>query len=138
MNAYSIVEVIHVIVAVSGLGSLTVIALMARKPEWASVPLLTRLFKVVGPSFGLMLLTGIALLWIAGWVYASTGWFRAAFLLFIVLGALTGIAQSTLKKIAASGTPFGSSPLLGKFRTLTLWANILLILIVFLMEGKPF
>ncbi|HET6402106.1 MAG TPA: hypothetical protein VFH95_12000 [Candidatus Kapabacteria bacterium] len=138
MSLYSIVESIHVIVAVGGLGQLAVIAYVARKPEEGSLPLLKRLVTDVSGSLVVMLLTGIWLLWLENGIYAHTGWFGLSMLLFLALGALTGITRGTLKKIEASGVPIASSPLLGKLRALTLWADILLVLIVFLMEGKPF
>lgn len=138
MNLYSVVESIHVIVAVGGLGQLGVAALVGRNPEWGSVPFLQRMLKGVSGSLVVMLLTGIWLLGLDNWTYAHAGWFSVSMLLFIAMGALTGIASATLKKISSSGNTLAASPLLGKFRTLTTWATILLLAIVFLMEGKPF
>jgi uncharacterized membrane protein len=138
MNLYAIVESLHVIVAVGGLGQLGVTALIGRNPEWGSVPMLQRLLRGVSGSLVVMLLTGVWLLGLANWTYAHAGWFSTSMLLFLAMGALTGIASATLKKIAASGGTLAASPLLGKFRTLTTLATILLLVIVFLMEGKPF
>ena len=138
MNLYSVVESLHVIVAVGGLGQLSVAALLSQKPEWASVPLLLRLIRGASGSLVVMLLTGLWLLWLENGTYAHTGWFSASMLLFLAMGALTGIARGTLKKINAGGGTLAASPLLGKFRTLTMVANLLLLVIVFLMEGKPF
>jgi uncharacterized membrane protein len=138
MNLYAIVESLHVIVAVGGLGQLGVAALIGRNPEWGNVPLLQRLLRGVSGSLVVMLLTGVWLVVLVNGVYAHAAWFSVSMLLFLAMGALTGIASATVKKISASGSTLGASPLLGKFRTLTMVATILLLAIVFLMEGKPF
>jgi uncharacterized membrane protein len=138
MNLYAIVESIHVIVAVGGLGQLGVAALIGRNPEWGNVQLLKRLLRGVSGSLVVMLLTGVWLVWLANGAYAHAAWFSVSVLLFLAMGALTGIASATLKKIGAAGGTLASSPLLGKFRMLTMLATLLLLLIVFLMEGKPF
>ena len=138
MNLYSIVAGIHVIIAVAGLGQLVAVPLIAGNPEWGSIPLLKRILRGASGSLIGMLLTGIWLLGLEGWTFAHTGWFSVSMVLFIALGALTGIASGTLKKIDRSGMPFPKSPLVGKLRTLTTLASIALVLIVFLMEAKPF
>ena len=138
MSLYSLLAAIHVIAAVGGVGQLSVIALMSRKPQHANLQLMLQLFRAVGGSLIIMLITGVAMLWITDWVYEHAWWLRIGFLLFVALGASHGIGQSTLKKIIASGQPLSTSALAGKLRTLMTVASILLVLIVFLMEGKPF
>ncbi len=138
MSLYSIVESIHVIVAVGGLGQLSAIPLIAGNPDWASIPLLKRILRGASGSLIVMLLTGLWLLGLQGWTMTHSGWFGLSMLLFLAMGALLGIASGTLKKIDASSVPFSKSPLGPRVRTLTTWAGFALILIVFLMEGKPF
>lgn len=138
MAAYSIVAIIHVIVAVVGLGQISVLALLARRPELASTTLFRKIFQAVGISLILMLVTGVLLLWLSNWTYVSTGWMGFSFVLFLLLGALHGIGQSTVKKIAASGGSFVASPLIGKLRKVTLAMSLTLAVLVLLMEGKPF
>jgi hypothetical protein len=138
MTAYQIVAVIHAIVAVGGLGQISVLAFLARKPHFAHPELMRRLFKAVGGSLVIMLITGVALLWLSDWVYEHTWWFRISVILFLLLGAMHGIGQATVKKIEASGSTLASSPLIGKLRKVTLIMSLTLMATVFLMEGKPF
>jgi uncharacterized membrane protein len=137
MNTYAIVAALHVIAAVGGLGQISAVGVMTRRPEWASVPLMRHLFKSIGGTLIVMLLTGLALLWLSDWVYEHTWWFRISFILFLALGAFHGIAQATLKKIPES-TSLSSAAQLPKLRTMTLLMNIALIVMVYLMEAKPF
>ncbi len=138
MSLYSFVEAIHVIVAVGGLGQLVVVSLIAGNPDWGSAALVKRLLTAGSGSLVVMLLTGIWLLALESWNFTHTGWFGVSMLLFLAMGALLGISRGTLKKIDSSGVPFSKSPMLGKLRTLSTLASIALILIVFLMEAKPF
>ncbi|MDP4200371.1 MAG: hypothetical protein Q8922_15225 [Bacteroidota bacterium] len=138
MSLNIILSVIHLLAAVTGLGLITALALMARKPGWANAQFMLQMFKIVVWSMVIMLVTGVGMLAATGWVFEQTWWFRISFLFFIALFAFHGIASGTLKKIIASGTPLPSSPMLGKLRTMTMLMCVALILIVVLMEGKPF
>lgn len=138
MTFNSILAVIHLITAVCGLGLITALALMARKPGWANAIFMLQIFKIVVWSLIVMLVTGAGMLWATDWMAEHTWWFRISFMFFLALFAFHGIAQGTLKKIVASGTPLAASPLLGKLRTMTMLMSITLTLIVLLMEGKPF
>ncbi len=138
MSLYSFVEALHVIVAVGGLGQLAAIPLIAGNPEWGNVALLKRMLLGASGSLVVMLLTGIWLLGLEDWTMAHAGWFSASMMLFLAMGALLGISRGTLKKIVVSNVPFSKSPLAGRLRALTTWASIALVLIVFLMEAKPF
>src|ERR1035437_5819938 len=134
----STLAVIHLITAVSGLGLITSLALMARKPGWANAQFMLQIFRIVVWSLVIMLVTGVGMLWATDWTSEHTWWFRIAFMFFLALFAYHGIAQGTLKKIVASGTPLPTSPLLGKLRTMTMLMSVTLVLIVLLMKGKPF
>lgn len=138
MSLYSFVAGLHVIVAVGGLGQLVAVPLIAGNPEWGSIPLLKRLLRGASGSLVVMLLTGLWLLGLEGWTFTHAGWFSLSMLLFLAMGAFLGIASGTIKKIDRSGMPFSKSPMVGKLRTLTMLASIALVLIVFLMEAKPF
>lgn len=138
MSLYSFVAGLHVIVAVGGLGQLAIIPLVAGNPEWGSTPMLKRILVGASGSLVVMLLTGLWLLGLENWTFAHSGWFSVSMLLFLALGALLGISRGTLKKIDASVVPFQKSPLTPRLRILTTLASVTLVLIVFLMEAKPF
>jgi hypothetical protein len=138
MSLYSIVAALHVIAAVGGLGQISAIGVMARKPEFANLAFIRQLMKGVGGTLIVMLVTGVLLLWLSDWIYARAMWFNISFVLFLGLGALHGIAQSTVKKIAAAGQSLSATPLSSKLRTVSLLMSITLAAIVFFMEAKPF
>jgi uncharacterized membrane protein len=137
MNLYAIVAGLHVVAAVGGLGQISAIGVMARRPEWANVPLLRYLFRSVGWTLIVMLVTGVILLAMGQSALARQGWFSVSSLLFLALGAFQGIGQAAVKKMP-EGSPLSSAPQIGKLRTMSLLMSITLALIVFLMEAKPF
>lgn len=138
MSLYQILIVIHVIVAVGGLGQLSVFSYMTRNAATANPQVLQQILKAAGGALVIMLLTGIWMLYLLDWMYERTWWFRISVVLFIALGAMHGITSKTLKKAVAEGGPLANSPLLPKLKTMSVLMSVTLILIVLLMEGKPF
>jgi hypothetical protein len=136
MTMYAFVAGLHVVAAVGGLGQISAIGVMARKPEMANVALLRQLFRSVGWTLVVMLVTGVILLALNDWGYARAAWFSTASLLFLALGAFQGIGQAAVKKIDSGD--IARSPQFGKLRTMSMLMSITLFLIVFLMEAKPF
>jgi len=138
MDLYAFVAGLHVIVAVGGLGQISAIGVMSRKPKLANLELMRQLFRAVGGSLVVMLITGVILMLMSNGIFEHAWWLRIAIILFLGLGAVHGIGQGTLKKIIATGQPLESSPLHGKLRTMSLLSSILLVVMVYLMEAKPF
>jgi hypothetical protein len=137
MNWYTILLVIHVITAVGGLGQLSVFGLMTRMEEASNTVAMRRILKAAGISLIIMLLTGIGMLWLTNWHYEQFWWFRISFVLYLALGALHGIAQSTLRKATANGAILTGQPR-GKLTTIAIAMNVILAALVYLMEAKPF
>ena len=75
-----------------------------------------RVARVIGISLGLMLLSGIAVMIPTKGAYGMAWWFRVAFVLFIVLGSLNGIAgrpaQGQRPSVAASEAAVARLPTL--------------------------
>jgi hypothetical protein len=136
MNWYLIFLVIHVIVAVGALGQLSVFGLMARVPNTANPEVMSRILKAAGGGLILMLLSGLGLLWLSDWMFMHSWWLRIAFLLFIAMGAMHGIASATLRKGTTNGKI--SSEALAKLKGLSMGLSLTLMLIILLMEAKPF
>jgi hypothetical protein len=136
MNWYSLLLVIHVIVAVGALGQLGVLGLMTRVPNSANPDIMKPILKAVGWGLVIMLLSGVGMLWLSAWVYVHSWWFRIAFILFIGMGAMHGIAAGTLRKNTSNGVI--SSEALAKLKGLSIMMSLTLAVIVLLMEAKPF
>lgn len=135
MNLYSLLVFMHVLTAILGLGPLTALAIASSMPAPLLPPAwFAQLLRVVGWSLGAMLVTGILIVAQTHGVLGKTGWVRASFGLFLLLGALQGIVRRRVKRIAAATSPAvrarGLSPLL--------WTMCVLVgAITYLMEAKP-
>jgi uncharacterized membrane protein len=103
MNLYSSALVLHVVVAVLGLGSIlsiAIFAVMARRTgrDPADVlPSLQPLLRVSAFSLATMLVTGILLDVAAKGAFHEEWWFRGSALLLIAAGALHGGARRTVR-----------------------------------------
>jgi hypothetical protein len=143
MNVYLIALATHALVAVLGIGQVFGLVFLAGDAQRAgdrlpvTLAMMTRLARVVGISLGLMLLSGIAVMIPTRGAYGMAWWFRVAFLLFLVLGALNGVLQRTLR--GASGPPSAASTAaVARLSTLT-WSMVAIVaVIVTLMAAKPF
>lgn len=135
MSLYSTSVSLHVLAAIFGVGPLTALAIVSSSPA-PSLPLerFAQLFRVVGWGLGLLLLTGVLIIYETHGALGKTGWVRVSFGLFVVLGALRGIVGRRLRR-KSGGTPAvalppGVSPLL--------WAMCAVVAaITYLMEAKP-
>lgn len=135
MNLYSTSVFLHVLAAILGLGPLTTLAVISSSPT-PSMPVerFAQLLRIVGWSLGALLVTGVLIVAQTRGALGQTGWVRASFGLFVVLGALQGVVRRRLKSsrsAAPSGAlPRGLSPLL--------WTMCALVAaITYLMEAKP-
>lgn len=135
MNLYSTLVFLHVLTAILGLGPLTTLALVASSTT-SIMPAdrFGQLLRVVGWSLGAMMVTGVFLVHQTQGALGKTVWVRVSFGLFIVLGALQGVARRRLKRsmaaTASGALPRGLSPLL--------WTMCALVgAITYLMEAKP-
>jgi uncharacterized membrane protein len=135
MNLYSTSVFLHVLAAILGLGPLTTLAVVSSSPT-PSMPVerFAQLLRVVGWSLAVLLVTGVLIIAQTRGALGQTGWVRASFGLFLVLGALHGIVRRRLKRsrenAATVALPRGLSPLL--------WSMCAVVAaITYLMEAKP-
>lgn len=143
MNWYLIALATHALVAVLGIGQVLALVFLAGEAQRAgdrlpaTLALMTRLARVVGISLGLMLLSGIAVMIPTRGAYGAAWWFRIALLLFLVLGALNGVLQRTVR--GAGGPPSAASAAaVARLSTLA-WSMVgVASVIVILMAAKPF
>ena len=146
MALYPFLVSIHVLVAVLGLGPLMALALLTKRPPLpegtprpmppeAALRAFTRLLRVSQAGLGLMLLTGVVLVAMTHGAYGRQAWMITSVVLFLLIGATTGIAQSNLKKAAG---PQGAVAHIELTHRLLLVASGFVAIIVWLMEAKPF
>jgi hypothetical protein len=139
---YAPVLVIHVIVAVLGLGSIASIAVvaaaarktgrgMAEVSAWLSPLLRYSVF-----SLAAMLVTGVLLDLAAGGAFHHLWWFRGSALLLIPIGALHSQARRAVRAgLAHQGAGIAA---LRKVERIAYGMCALVAVIVVLMELKPF
>ena len=132
MAGYTHLLALHILFAVLGIGPAAFMAAVAIKPPSrdALEIVIHRGNRIVGPSLGLMFLTGVGLLWVTGWTYMKAPWFIISFLLFLLIGALSGMMNSQLRKAGEGVIP-------GSFRALGWTLLVATAVIVWLMVTKP-
>ena len=136
MNLYSTIVFLHVITAILGLGPLTVLAIGCSRP--ISVPLpwdrIAGTLRLVGWSLAAMFATGALLIALTHGALGETGWVRASFGLFLLLGALHGAARRQVRKFRNASPPPTTAGVLG-----TIFAVMcgITAVITYLMEAKP-
>ncbi len=149
MSIYALLKFIHVLLAITALGTNITYGLWlpraAREPhhlEFAlkGVKLLDD--RLANPAYGLLLITGLAMLYL-GKLDWTTPWLLTALVLYVlVLGlGLRGFTPLLRRQIAVlqAGTP--ESPeyrrLAARSRTVGILLSVIVLLIVFLMVTKP-
>lgn len=146
MALYPFLVSLHVIVAVLGLGPLLALALLTKRPPLpagtprpmppeAALRAFARALRLSQAGLGLMLLTGIVLVAMTHGVFGRQAWMITSVILFLLLGAATGIAQSNLKKAL---NPPGEITHVERAHQFLLGSCGLVTVIVWLMQTKPF
>jgi hypothetical protein len=108
MILYSVTIVLHVVVAVLGVGLIAAVPIAARLARrdriapGASYALFEALLRSTQVSLAIMFLTGALLDYAAGGAFHGTGWFKASVALFFFLGFSHARARATLRKGPAS------------------------------------
>ena len=145
---YTLLKFVHVLLAITAVGSNITYgvwnALAAREPAHAPFALKGIAFidrRVANPAYGLLLITGLALVAIGG---LRQGWILAALILFVLLivvaiGFYSRVIRQQIKVLDSEG--LGSAAYKRLDGQATLYGVISLVialLIVFLMVVKPF
>ena len=149
MTWYSLLKFVHVLLAITAVGSNITYAAWnvraAREPEHLSFALRGIKFlddRVANPAYGLLLLTGLTLVVVGKW--GIRGWITAALLLFLLLIVVGIVAYRRVltRQIQALETAGESAPayqqLAGQARLYGIASGVIAILIVFDMVVKPF
>lgn len=134
-HLYAPLLVIHVIVAVLGVGSIASVAIVAaaaRRAGHASTHVLVSiapLLRYSACSLAAMLLTGILLDLVAHGAFHESWWFRGSVLLLVATGALHGFARRAIRS---------GSVALARVEWIAYGMCTLVAVITLLMEVKPF
>ena len=136
---YAATLVIHLVVAVLGLGSIASIAIVtatARKPGYdtkAVLPWFGPLLRYSVFSLGAMLVTGILLDLEARGAFRGMWWFRGSALLLLATGAMHGLARRTVRTGEVR-----SGAGLQRVERLAYGMCALIVVITVMMKVKPF
>jgi Predicted integral membrane protein (DUF2269) len=149
MSWYSLLKFVHVLLAITAVGSnITYAAWNARgamEPQHLSFALRGIKFldqRVANPAYGLLLVTGLALVVVGNW--GLRGWIIAALILFAIeiVVAIGFYSRVTNRQIQVLETAGESSPayqqLAGQARLYGIASGVIALLIVFIMVVKPF
>ena len=122
--AYSLLVAVHVVSFLFCAGPLLALALAPDMGPSAT----QRLTRVA--SFGLLalLVTGVGAIAMTGPAFIHTWWLRLSLILFLVIGALTGRLRRLTREPGSAGA-------VGRLARVT---TLALVLVVYLMEAKPF
>jgi uncharacterized membrane protein len=148
MSWYSLLKLIHVLAAITAVGSNITYAAWnvraAREPQHLAFALKGIRFldnRVANPAYGLLLLTGLVLVAAGSW--GLRGWIVAALILFVLLivvavGFYSRVAKRQIEVLETAGE---SSPayqqLAGQARLYGSISGLIALVIVFLMVVKP-
>ena len=136
------VRLVHVVVAVLGLGSILSIAIVAAtarrtgrgSPEVMAT--LTTLLRYSAFSLAAMLATGVLIDMAAGGAMSRWWWFRGSAVLLVVTGILHGQARRTVRR--GLGQEMGEAAVLRRLERIAFGMSALIAAITVLMEVKPF
>jgi hypothetical protein len=134
--------VLHVVIAVLGLGSILSVALVAaasRRAGPSAVQVsawLAPLLRFSAISLGAMLVTGILMDAAVGGAFHEWWWFRASALLLVLTGVLHARARHIVKR--GLGPDVGREAALRGIERLAYGMSALIAVITVLMEVKPF
>lgn len=146
---YLLIKWLHVMAAIAALGSNITYGLWivraTRDPD--VLPFTLRTIKLIddrvaNPSYGVLLLTGLAMVWVSDFPF-HTPWLEAAIALYLVMMLLGvfGYTPTLKRQIAALEQRGPASPeyraLAARGRLLGAILGVVVITIVFLMVVKP-
>ncbi len=149
MTFYLILKYLHVLLAITAVGTNINLALWLarpeREPQHAAYTLKGAKFldgRVANPAYGLLLVTGLAMLY-AGGIRWTTPWVLSALMLYVVLVVIAARVYTPLlaRQIAAleAGGPQSAEyrMLADRGRRVGIALGIVILAIVFLMVTKP-
>ncbi len=149
MTWYTLLKFVHVLLAITAVGSNITYAVWntrgAMEPQHLSFALKGIKFldnRVANPSYGLLLITGLTLMFVGNW--GLRGWIIAALILFAILIVIAAgfYSRVTTRQIQVLETSGESSPayrqLAGQAQLYGIISGVIALAIVFTMVVKPF
>ena len=149
MTWYSLLKFVHVLLAITAVGSNITYAAWnvrgAREPQHLAFALRGIQFldqRVANPAYGLLLVTGLTLVVVGNWGFR--GWIITALILFVILivVAVAFYTPAVRRQIEALESSGEASPAYqqraGQARVYGIIAAVIAVAIVFMMVVKPF
>ena len=98
MTPYAFTRLVHILVAVLGIGGITAGAILAR-PSSGVAPIAVRaIVRLAGAAVALMIVSGLLLEYFSGGAFHHATWFRLAGIVTIAAGIATGVARRTIAR----------------------------------------
>jgi uncharacterized membrane protein len=148
MTWYLLLKYVHVLLAITAVGTNITYAVWnirgAREKEHLSFALRGVSFldrRVANPAYGLLLVTGLALVWVGSWGF--TRWIISALFLFVLLiiVAIGFYSRTINRQIEALDKEGASSPgyqrLAAQAQRVGIISMVIVLAIVFMMVVKP-
>lgn len=136
MTAYACTRLVHVVVAVLGIGSVTAGAILARPSNGLPPTALRSLIRLAGVSLLLMFVSGGMLDHFAAGAWHHVTWFRLAAVATVASGIALGIARRIIGQAIAGKADADRA--VQRARGAMWVAFALVTLVVILMVRKPF
>jgi hypothetical protein len=147
MAFYGLLLSSHIIVAVLGLGPIAALALLTKRPPLpkgvprpmppeAALRAFSKVLRLSQISLVLMILTGGTLMGLSHGVFSHAAWLVASALLtFFGLGTFSGVAHRNLRRAASAA---GTIEQVQSAHVCLLWMCLIMAVVVWLMQAKPF
>ncbi|NVB78422.1 MAG: hypothetical protein HOV81_08530 [Kofleriaceae bacterium] len=136
MTAYAFTRLVHILVAILGMGSITASAVLARPSSGVAPVALRSLGRLAGAAMGLMLVSGLLLDYFASGAFHRANWFRLAMLATIASGIAMGYARRAIGQVIAGKADRDRA--MGRAAG-AIWVAVALVaFIVVLMVRRPF
>src|SRR5262245_9268727 len=101
MTPYAYTRLVHVTVAVLGIGVITAGAMLTRRSSGVAPTALRSLIRVATAAMALMVVSGILLDYLSSGAWHHTTWFRIAFATTIAAGIAIGLGRRAVGQAIA-------------------------------------
>jgi hypothetical protein len=136
MTSYALTRLVHILVAVLGIGSITAGAVLARRSNGLAPTALRSLVRLASGALLLMIVSGLLLEYLSGGAFHEATWFRVAFLAALAAGVSLAYGRRALAHAIAGRLDADRAV---RRVAGTMWlACALVAFVVILMVRRPF
>ncbi len=136
MTPFAFTLLVHILVAVLGIGGITTGAILARPSSGLAPIALRSVVRLAGAALLLMIVSGLLLEYFSGGAFHHATWFRLAAVVTVAAGIAIGVARRTITRQIAGKIDNG--PAVRRVAGAMWLACALVAFVVFLMVRRPF